>query len=237
MWHVLCAQEPKSPGLEWHDKDRECWQVRPISLTWPCNGGWGMWPVVGWWRKPPTQRSLCRALHLLHPVAAEPPLAVETYTPSLDIPALSGSSRRWTRSPLQSHTWGTERQHAVNPNICGCSELFGLNWTLVARIICELRYTPHIRHIRAPLQVFGDGVEVYKESREKQHWDSCDRSYKCSHLQKCTEDYNMYTISWEILYRTMQSCCTCREVEAAPTSRPRDWATRAVQMDRAMKSR
>ena len=30
---------------------------------------------------------------------------------------------------------------------------------------------------------------------------------------------------------------TCREVDAAPMSRPRDWATRAVDVDRAMKSR
>ena len=34
-----------------------------------------------------------------------------------------------------------------------------------------------------------------------------------------------------------QISCTCSDVEAAPTSRPKDWATRAVEMDRAMKSR
>ena len=33
------------------------------------------------------------------------------------------------------------------------------------------------------------------------------------------------------------TCGTCSEVEAAPTSRPRDWATRAVQVDRATKRR
>lgn len=35
----------------------------------------------------------------------------------------------------------------------------------------------------------------------------------------------------------MQTTGTCSEVEAAPTSKPRDWATRAVQVDRAIKSR
>lgn len=30
---------------------------------------------------------------------------------------------------------------------------------------------------------------------------------------------------------------TCKEVEAAPMRRPRDWATRAVEVDKAMKSR
>ena len=29
---------------------------------------------------------------------------------------------------------------------------------------------------------------------------------------------------------------TCREVEAAPMSRPKDWATRAVEVHRAMNS-
>ena len=30
---------------------------------------------------------------------------------------------------------------------------------------------------------------------------------------------------------------TCRDVDAAPMSRPKDWATRAVDVDKAMKSR
>lgn len=30
---------------------------------------------------------------------------------------------------------------------------------------------------------------------------------------------------------------TCRDVDAAPMSRPRDWATRAVDVDKAIKSR
>lgn len=47
----------------------------------------------------------------------------------------------------------------------------------------------------------------------------------------------MYNMSQEIFYLTMQTCSTCSDVEAAPTSKPRDWATRAVQVDRAMKSR
>lgn len=42
-------------------------------------------------------------------------------------------------------------------------------------------------------------------------------------------------MSQEMIYLT--TCRTCSEVEAAPTSKPRDWATRAVQMDSAMKSR
>lgn len=30
---------------------------------------------------------------------------------------------------------------------------------------------------------------------------------------------------------------TCKDVDAAPISKPRDWATRAVDVDRAIKSK
>lgn len=43
-------------------------------------------------------------------------------------------------------------------------------------------FIPHIGHIGTPLQVLGDCVKVYKESGEKQHRDSCDRSNKSCHL-------------------------------------------------------
>lgn len=43
-------------------------------------------------------------------------------------------------------------------------------------------FIPDIGHIGAPLQVLGDRVKVYKESREKQHWDGCDGPNKCCYL-------------------------------------------------------
>lgn len=102
-----------------------------------------------------------------------------------------------------------------------------------AKVLLPSFYAPDIRNIRAPLQIFGDRVKVDKESREKQDWDGSDGSNKCGDLGWDEK----YVLSWQEEIFKVTTCCTCSEVEAAPTSRPSDWATRAVQVDRAMKSR
>lgn len=89
-------------------------QAKPIARTLPCSGGQGRWPAVEWWRKCPGQWNLCRALRLPHPITAEPLRAFGTYTPFLDTPALNGSSRRWTGSPLRSHTCGRDTNTETN---------------------------------------------------------------------------------------------------------------------------
>lgn len=99
---------------------------------------------------------------------------------------------------------------------------------------CWFCYTPDIRNIRAPLQIFGDRVKIDKESREKQDWDGSNGSNKRGDLDR--DEKHTLSREEEEIYK-VRSCNTCSEVEAAPTSKPRDWATRAVQVDRAMKSR
>lgn len=47
---------------------------------------------------------------------------------------------------------------------------------------CGCCYTPDIRNIGAPLQIFGDRVKVDKEAREKQDWDGGDGSNKSGDL-------------------------------------------------------
>lgn len=107
---------------------------------------------------------------------------------------------------------------------------------------------PDVGNVGHPLQVPGDGVETDEEPREQQDRDRCDRTNKRRHLQGTN------TPGWTHLSELTQvsvwghtqvSVCkvtqvrsvepTCSEVEAAPISRPRLWATREVRTPRDRK--
>lgn len=55
-------------------------------------------------------------------------------------------------------------------------------WSTCTCLISAVVNSPDIRHIRAPLQVFGDGVKIYKEAREQKHRNSGDWTHKRGHL-------------------------------------------------------
>ncbi len=141
-------------------------QAKPIAQTWPCSAGQGMWPAVGWRRKRPGQGNLCRALRLPRPITAEPLQAVGTYTPSLDTPALNGSSHRWTGSPLQSHTYGRDT------NIETHSELQIVKW-VISRF--GLKTSPNLNKTRnlstlliAPVGYNVHSMKVWDGTNDKQ---------------------------------------------------------------------
>lgn len=98
-------------------------------------------------------------------------------------------------------------------------------------VFCGTAPPPDIGDVGNPLQVPGDGVEADEEPGEQQNRDGGDRTHERGHLQEQTHlsrsESQQENGGWGEQ--------TCREVEAAPISRPRLCATRDVRTPRDRK--
>lgn len=112
------------------------------------------------------------------------------------------------------------------------------------------------------MQVSGDGLEADKETGEQEDRDGGNWAHKCGHLEGKGRGPGHHRgdqdrlrtgaapgFPTDLFHSSCQPCFlpsqrsppaslpTCRELEAAPISSPKDWATKAVAVARAEKSR
>lgn len=92
------------------------------------------------------------------------------------------------------------------------------------------------------MQVSGYGLEADEEAREQEDRDGSDRAYKGGHLGRGAQllegDHSfIHPLMSPRRPHLCDSFPTWRELEAAPISSPKDWATKAVAMAKAEKSR
>lgn len=85
--------------------------------------------------------------------------------------------------------------------------------------------TPDVGDVGHPLQVPGDGVETDEEPGEQQNRDRCDRTDERRHLRETNTPEWSQQVNTPVCEVTQLSedkdKLACREVEAAPISRPR----------------
>lgn len=110
-------------------------------------------------------------------------------------------------------------------------------------------HPPDIGEVGAPLQVSGDGLETDKEAGEQEDRDGSHWAHKGGHLKERGMEPGCHRgdhgsihpmVARDVSHETPHlgaNFPTCKEVEAAPIKRPKDWATKAVAMAKAEKSR